>query len=48
MNGVARIYFPGEPELENVARYRQEGIQLDDVTWAALTEIAQDCGVDFG
>ncbi len=48
MNGVDRIYFPGEPELENVATYRQEGVQLDDATWEALTGIARECQVDFG
>ncbi len=48
MNGVDRIYYPGEPELANVTKYREEGVSLDDATWQALTEIAQDCQVDFG
>lgn len=47
MNGVDRIYFPGEPELENIDRHRAQGVALDEATWTALTEIAAECGVAF-
>ena len=47
MNGVDKIYFPGEPELEDVDRYSKEGILLDEATWDVLTGIAEECRVNF-
>ena len=47
MSGVDRIYFAGEPELEDVARISRDGVTLDDPTWNSLLEIAAEIQVEF-
>jgi uncharacterized oxidoreductase len=47
MTGVDRIYFAGEPELENVARIAREGVDLDEATWSMLLEISEEAQVNF-
>jgi LDH2 family malate/lactate/ureidoglycolate dehydrogenase len=44
--GVERIYAPGELEAETAARYRRDGIPLNDATLAGLAAVAGRLGVD--
>jgi LDH2 family malate/lactate/ureidoglycolate dehydrogenase len=44
--GVERIYAPGELELATEARYRLEGIPLNQETLADLETTARACGAD--
>ncbi|HLU49042.1 MAG TPA: Ldh family oxidoreductase, partial [Planctomycetota bacterium] len=43
--GVARILLPGEPEEEVAARRREEGIDVDEGTWAQIARVASEEGV---
>jgi len=44
--GHKRVYAPGEIEAETEARYREQGIPLNDETLKELTETAASLGVD--
>lgn len=44
--GVERIYAPGELEYHTEARYRREGIPLNDVTLAGVRHAAEQVGMD--
>lgn len=46
--GVERIYAPGELEFETEARYRAEGIPLNDLTLRDISAAAAAVGVDSG
>jgi LDH2 family malate/lactate/ureidoglycolate dehydrogenase len=45
--GAKRIYSPGELEHETSARYRAEGIPLNDETLAGISKAARDLGADL-
>ncbi|MGH9662055.1 MAG: Ldh family oxidoreductase, partial [Bryobacteraceae bacterium] len=44
-HGVERIWAPGELEAETEARYRRDGIPLNDATLDALDAVAVKLGV---
>jgi len=46
--GVERVLAPGELEFETEARYRAEGIPLNDVTLRDIAAAAQNVGVNVG
>ena len=46
--GVERVLAPGELEFETEARYRAEGIPLNDVTLRDIAAAAQNVGVNGG
>jgi LDH2 family malate/lactate/ureidoglycolate dehydrogenase len=43
--GVERLFHAGEVEAETLARYRSEGIPLNEATLADLRAAARDLGV---
>lgn len=45
VDGIERVYAPGEIEAETEASYRKAGIPLNDVTLTAVTEVAHHLGV---
>ena len=45
--GFAGVLLPGEPEQHTAAARNAEGIQVDDATWALLTEDAAALHVEF-
>lgn len=46
--GVVRTYAPGELEAEYEARYRRDGIPLNDATLAGIAAAARERGVEEG
>jgi len=44
--GVERLYVPGELEAETEARYRKEGIPLNEDTLAGIAAAAAQVGAD--
>lgn len=44
--GVDEIFIPGEIEYRTRAQREQEGIFVEEVTWAQIVEAAQGLGVD--
>jgi LDH2 family malate/lactate/ureidoglycolate dehydrogenase len=46
--GVERIYAPGDLEFETEARYRAEGIPLNDLTIRDIKAVAERLGVEMG
>lgn len=45
--GFSEILIPGEPEFRNAARREQDGIVLDDKTWADIYREAKLLGFDL-
>lgn len=43
--GVDAVYLPGQPELATRAIREKEGVPIDDSTWQALLQLAQEHGV---
>jgi LDH2 family malate/lactate/ureidoglycolate dehydrogenase len=43
--GFERVYYPGELEHLNEQRLRRDGIDVEETTWARLTQLAQELGV---
>ncbi|MGD0863376.1 MAG: Ldh family oxidoreductase [Candidatus Limnocylindrales bacterium] len=46
IEGVDRVYLPGELEIETEQRFRREGIPVSDVTISALNRVARRLNVD--
>lgn len=44
-DGIEEILVPGEPEERTTERRRREGIEVDDVTWSELRELARSLGL---
>lgn len=45
IDGVSRVYLPGDPERETLTKRSQAGITLDDGNWNALVKLANDLNV---
>jgi uncharacterized oxidoreductase len=43
--GFERVYYPGELEYLSTQRLRRDGIEIEDATWARLTDLAAEYGV---
>lgn len=44
--GFGRVLAPGEIEAETQSRRQREGIEIPGPTWSAITEVAQELGVE--
>jgi LDH2 family malate/lactate/ureidoglycolate dehydrogenase len=45
--GIDAVFYPGEIEARNDARYRREGLMLPADTISDLVKIAKRCGLSF-
>ncbi|MHC4875357.1 MAG: Ldh family oxidoreductase [Planctomycetota bacterium] len=45
IDGVDRVYLPGDPERGTLAKRSAEGISLDDGNWNALLKLAEELNV---
>jgi uncharacterized oxidoreductase len=45
--GFARVYAPGEIEEETRTRRQQEGIEIPEPTWAEISAVAKELGVEI-
>lgn len=45
-DGVDRLYLPGEKEADHEAESQQNGLELDQATWAELSTIATELDLD--
>jgi LDH2 family malate/lactate/ureidoglycolate dehydrogenase len=43
--GVKEIFLPGEQARKNEARQINEGVEIDEATWAQLTQLATELDV---
>lgn len=46
-DGVSEIFTPGEIEIRKAEAAAENGIEIGPAVIAELTELAEDCGVDF-
>ncbi|HEV2741066.1 MAG TPA: Ldh family oxidoreductase [Candidatus Elarobacter sp.] len=44
--GAERVLTPGEPERENIERYRREGVPIDPKVWDTLDAMAERLNID--